>query len=287
MLNPNITINPRYLQVLKHSAGPYMPLDKERGQPIESLDLPCLIRFSQLIREAELNQHEMNGEYSRMQIECPFLRRRFMDLTNMVNATRITQPALVRAQIQIGVAYTVILSFTLILNAFLSAMDPTNIKLQEEALYYAQEAIWISRISGKQLPVGAGFMPAALFSAWVATDDSEVIFSIASTMKQCDGYWAEPHYVQQFKNIKERVREIRDRTLKQLRANGLHGMDVTDFTTSDGLEYGWGLDGVELAGFGAEHQAMPSAHHAVAAGVSSAPEQPPLQFYHWDSTMYS
>lgn len=282
MLNPNINIDGRYLRILKHSIGPYMPLDEEKGQPIESLDLPSLMRIPYFIREPELHRIEMVKEYARMQIECPFVRRRFMDLTNMVKATRITQPALVRAQIQMGVAYTVILSFTLVINSFLSAMEPANVKLQEEALHYSQEAIWITRISGRQLPVGAGFMPAALFSAWVATDDSEVIFSIASTMKQYDSYWAEPHYVKQFKNMKERVRAIRDRNLRELREGGLQGMDVTDFTTSDGLEYNWGLD--SLGTVAMEHGQYQYSFTDTSAASYAPPQPAPVtvEFYHWD-----
>lgn len=234
------------------------------------------MRFPFYIRQPELHRKEMMAEYARMQIECPFIRRRFMDLTNMVKATRKTQPALVRAQIQMGVAYTVILCFTLTINAFSSAMDPTNIKLQEEALYYAQEAIWISRITGSQLPIGAGFMPAALFSAWVATDDSEVLMNIASTMKEYDSYWAEPHYVRQFKNMKEHVRQIRDRKLRELRDDGLNGLDVTDFTTSDGLEYTWGIDASILDGTVAvtSEQSLPPVEYYYSWGHSHLPWPP-------------
>lgn len=238
------------------------------------------MRFPYFIREPEMHRNEMLQEYARMQVECPFVRRRLMDLTNMVKATRKTQPALVRAQIQMGVAYTVMLSFTLVLNAFLSAMDPTNIIFQEEAMHYSQEAIWITRISGRQLPIGAGFMPAALFSAWVATDDSEVIFSIASTMKQYDSYWAEPHYVKQFKTMKERVRDIRDRKLANLRANGLQGIDVTDFTTSDGLEYTWGLDPVMVDSGAAHH-----GHSRAMASGGCGREPVQVDYYNWDPNL--
>ncbi|TQW03759.1 Zn(II)2Cys6 transcription factor [Cordyceps javanica] len=282
ILNPNISIDGRYLQILNTTVGPYRPLDEEKGQPIESLDLPYLMRFPYFIRQPEMHENEMIREYMRMQIECPFVRRRLMDLTNMVKAMRKPKPALVRAQIQMGVAYTMMLSFTLVVNAFLSAMDPTNIKLQEESLYYSQEAIWITRISGRQLPAGAGFMPAALFSAWIATDDSEVMFSIASIMKEFDSYWAEPHYVRQFKTIKERVREIRDRKLQVLRAGGLQGMDVTDFTTSDGLEYTWGLD-APLVDLDSLHNNNPRAVPPPEGG--SLREQAQVDYYNWDPNL--
>ncbi|OAR02251.1 hypothetical protein LLEC1_05767 [Akanthomyces lecanii] len=278
MINPNITIDGRYLHVLKTGVGPYQPLNEEKGQPIESLDLPYLMRFPYLLREPELHHNEMMREYLRMQTECPFVRRRLMDLTNMVKATRKMKAALVRAQIQMGVAYTMQLSFTLVINAFLSAMDPTNIRLQEEALHYSQEAIWITRISGRQLPIGAGFMPAALFSAWVATDDSQVISSIASTMEQYDSYWAEPHYVRQFKTMKERVRQIRDRKLEELRADGLQGMDVTDFTTTDGLAYSWGLDSSAIDWASLHAQSL-------ALEPSCVQEQAQLEYYDWDPNM--
>lgn len=281
MLNPHITIDGRYLQILKTGVGPYESLDEEKGQPIESLDLPYLMRFPYFIREPERHHSEMMREYFRMQIECPFVRRRLMDLTNMAKATRKTKAALVRAQIQMGVAYTIQLSFTLVVNAFLSAMDPTNIRLQEEALQYSQEAIWVTRISGRQLPIGAGFMPAALFSAWVATDDSEVISSIASIMKEYESYWAEPNYVRQFRKIKERVRQIRDRRLEELRAGGLQGMDVTDFTTTDGIAYTWGLDPLTID--------PASLHNGDARSLALEPsrvqEQAQLGYYNWDSNV--
>ncbi|OAA78866.1 Zn(2)-C6 fungal-type DNA-binding domain protein [Akanthomyces lecanii RCEF 1005] len=281
LLNPNITIDGRYLQILKTGVGPYQSLDEEKGQPIESLDLPYLMRFPYLLREPERHRSEMKREYLRMQVECPFVRRRLMDLTNMVKATRKTKAALVRAQIQMGVAYTIQLCFTLVVNAFLSAMDPTNIRLQEEALQYSQEAIWITRISGRQLPIGAGFMPAALFSAWIATDDSQVISSIASTMKEYENYWAEPNYVRQFRAIKERVRQIRDRKLEELRAGGLQGMDVTDFTTTDGLAYTWGLDSLTVD--------PASLHNGDARSLALEPsrvqEQAQVEYHSWDPSV--
>ncbi|KAM3553103.1 hypothetical protein MY1884_005895 [Beauveria asiatica] len=281
IINPNISIDVRYLQVLKTGFGPYQSLDEEKGQPIESLDLPCLMRFPYLVRQPEMYYNEMLREYMRMQTECPFVRRRLMDLTNMAQATDKAKIALVRAQMHMGVAYTMMLSFTLVINAFLSALNPINVKLQQEALYYSQEALWITRISSKQLSTGAGFMPSALFSAWVATDDSEVIFSIASIMKQYDSYWAEPHYVTQFKTMKARIREIRDRKLAELHASGLRGMGVPDYTTSNGLEYTWGLD-LPLMDSTSLNNDEP---WALMSGACCARDEVPVNYYNWDPNL--
>ncbi|OAA57210.1 hypothetical protein ISF_07131 [Cordyceps fumosorosea ARSEF 2679] len=280
IINPNIPqIDLRYLHILNTRLGCYRPLDKEEGQAIESLDLPYLMRFSCFTRQPELHEKEMVREYKRMQIECPFVRRRLMDLTNMAKATRKTNTALVRAQIQMGVAYTMILSFTLMINAFISAMDPTSKRLQEEALLYAREAIWITRILSKQLPVGAGFMPAALFAAWVATDDDEVIEGIESTIKQHKSYWAEPQYVEHFTTLKKRVGIIRNRRLVELRAGGLRGMDVTAFTTANGPEYNpWGRD-APFVDTMSLHNGNP---RMMISGASCVPEPESGALYNWD-----
>ncbi|KAM3467245.1 hypothetical protein MY5147_004882 [Beauveria neobassiana] len=281
IVNPNISIDGRYLQVLKTGLGPYQSLDEEKGQPIESLDLPCLMRFPHFVRQPEIYYNQMFREYMRMQTECPFVRRRLMDLTNMVQATNEVKIALVRAQIQMGVAYTMMLSFTLVINAFLSALNPINIKLQQEALYYSREALWITRISSKQLPTGAGFMPSALFSAWVATDDSEVIISIASIMKKYDSYWAEPQYVAQFETMKERVREIRDRKMAELHASGLRCMSVPDYTTLNGLEYTGGLN-LPLMDSAFLNNDGP---WASMSGACCPRDEVPIDYYEWDPNL--
>ncbi|EGX87849.1 hypothetical protein CCM_09472 [Cordyceps militaris CM01] len=283
ILNPNLSIDVRYLEIVKPSFGPYKPLDKERGQTIESLDLPCLMRFPYFIRQPEMHQNDMIREYMRMQTECPFIRRRVMEYYNLVEAHK-KKPRLnlVRAYMLLSEQYNMMLSSTLIMNSFLLAMDPTNSKLQEDALYYSQEAIWITRNLAGQLAMGAGFMPAALFAAWVATDDSEVIADITSIRDQHDCYWTESHYVEQYTTMKERVREIRDRKLVELDTAGLQCMDMTDFIVSDGFEYGWGLDAplVDL-----EYLQDGNPRGLVAFGTGCPWEQVELDYCNWDPNL--
>lgn len=85
-------------------------------------------------------------------------------------------------------------------------------------------------------------MPATLFAAWTATDDSGVLQGIKTAMVDYKLHWAEWHYVERFREMKHRMRGMRDKKLAELREAGHVGLDVTDFTSADGFLYDWSVN---------------------------------------------
>lgn len=232
-------MHPWYKKQYSLPYGPYKPLDEDVGQPIESIDIPQLMRYPELFRDPELHEAELRKRYNLMLLEAPFLLRRFNLVSNLNKARIPPDPEMVRCETQIRLAYAVLVCYALMANGFLSAINPLEIFLQEEALQLSKEAIWIAAISQCDLPIGAGFMPATLFAAWAATDDPGVLKGIKRTMVDYRLHWAEWHYVLRFRDLKIRMRNIRDERLAELRAKGHVGLDVTDFISVDGLEHDW------------------------------------------------
>lgn len=200
------------------------------------------MRFPALLRDPEQKRAELRKEYDRMLIEVPFLRRRLNTISEANRAASAPRLEIIRAEVQVRLAYAVLLCYALAVNGFLSAMDPLDILLQDEAIQFAKEAIWVAQVSRQDLPIGAGFMPATIFAAWTATDDSGVLEGIKAAMVDYKLHWAEWHYVERFREMKHRMRRIRDKKLAELRAAGHVGLDVTDFTSADGFSYDWSVN---------------------------------------------
>lgn len=241
MINPNIKLNKWYLESYHPSHGPHLPLTEEHGQPLESLDLPAVMNFPRLVREPELHKEEIRRYYDQLLLEGPFSLNRVNLITEMVQSSESPHPDKLRGQVQLETAYALILCYSLILNLFLSAFNPFDTELQQQALYLAREAIYISQKSATHLPIGAGFMPAGLFAAWVATDDVEIIQGIKETLSTYEVYYADAKYVRMFRELKRRAREIRQRSLDDL---AMQGLDHAASGLFDSVDFDWGLGSV-------------------------------------------
>lgn len=200
------------------------------------------MNFPRFVREPERHIDEMKVAYRRLQIECPFSLKRVHMMAELVEMANPPRPDQLRAQVQLETAYSLALCYALILNAFLLAFDPLNIGLYLESLDFAREAINISRSTAPHLPIGAGFMPAALFAAWVATDDVEIIKGIKVTLAQYDAYMTETKYVVMFRNLKRQIRDLKEASLAKIAASELTPDESVLWDTSfDGMNFDWGL----------------------------------------------
>lgn len=202
IINPSLVLDQRCLQSLNYEPGPYLPLDEENGQTIESLDLPFLLRLSRLIRAPEEHYEEIRRSYVRLRTEWPFTRRRYRSLIGISKIEGVDKSGLIQPGAQLGIAYMVILCISLVLNACLGALDPTDATLQDDAVNNGREAVDLSRELLQELSKGAWFTPVALFASWIATDDPEITYNIFSTAKEYTCYWADPAYMMQVKILK-------------------------------------------------------------------------------------
>lgn len=207
--NPLLIIDSRYAQVLQNDAGPYLPLDEENGQAIESIGLHFLLRLPRLLQTPEPSYDEIKTEYSRLKTEWAFTRTRYQYISNIGKIAGVNKNSLRQTRILLGTTHTIVLGIALILGAYLSAMDPADCSLQQDALNNGREVIQMSQELLTQLHNGIGFTPVSLFASWIATDDPEITFSIFQMVREQDCYWADPDYMKHAKILKERVIQIR------------------------------------------------------------------------------
>lgn len=213
IMDPNITLDPWYLEQCTPVHGPYRPLDKEHGQPIESLDVPAVMHFPKFTREPHLHAAEMRTTYTRLKGEAAFSLKRVHMMEGIVAAAEHVKVDQMRALIQLETAYGLLLCYALVLNALLAAMDPFNDVLAAEAMDMARQAIAITESAAGHLPLGTGCTPVPLFAAWLATDDEEVVTGIIKALATVDVHFVDSMYVNHIRDLKKRVRQIRQDTL--------------------------------------------------------------------------
>ncbi|KAJ3486452.1 hypothetical protein NLG97_g6613 [Lecanicillium saksenae] len=208
IINSSLALDRRNLQSLKCDSGPYMPLDEENGQAIESLELPFLLRISYILRSPGKNYDELSQAYARLKTEGPFTRRRYQSLAGISRMAGMNRFGLVQAETRLGIAHTTILGILLVLNACLSAMEPMNTDLRKEAVTIGQEAIQMSHKMLQGPPQCEGFCPIALMASWIATDDPDITYNVFSTAKEHNSYWADPAYMDQAKTLKKQLLQL-------------------------------------------------------------------------------
>lgn len=216
ILNPNIKVDPWYLKEWHPVYGPYRPLDKECGQPIESLDVPSVLNFPKYTREPYAHEAEMKTTYTRLKAEVAFSLKRVHMMEGVVAAAEHVKTEQMRALIQLETAYGLLVCYALVLNALLTAMDPFNGVLEAEGMDMAKQAIAITESAADHLPLGTGCTPITLFGAWLATDDEEIVAGIVRAMTTVEVRYIDWTYVRRIRELKHRVRQIRQETLESM-----------------------------------------------------------------------
>lgn len=224
IINPSLAVDSRCLQDLKYEPDPYLPLYEENGQAIESLDLPFLLRLSQLLRTPEEHHEEIRKSYVRLQTEWPFTRRRYQSLAGISKIAGINRSGLIHPEVQLGIAHTITLGISLVLNANLVAMDPANISLHIDGLEIGREAVDISRKLLQELPKGVWFTPVALFASLIATEDPDIADNFSLTAKEHSCYWTEPASTRPAKTLKKQILRLRAKTLMAHRSGEFLGL---------------------------------------------------------------
>ncbi|KAJ3492172.1 hypothetical protein NLG97_g5464 [Lecanicillium saksenae] len=228
VFDAELVIDGRYAHILNQQVGPYMPLDEENGQPIESLGFPFLLRLRDLLHAPESNHNDIKVAYSRLRTEWPCTRRRYQYMSSMSKLKGMDQSALRQPRAQLGISHLAVLGIALIFGAYLNAMDPTDKTLREDAIHIGNEVVQLSRDLLSQLPDGIGFPPMALFAAWVATDDPDVVFNVVLMTREYDHYWSDPNYMEQATQLKKRILQVRNEVLDRTDELSLTGIEDWD-----------------------------------------------------------
>lgn len=183
------------------------------------MNLSTILSIPTFVSAPEDHLCQIKCTYRQLQLELPLLRGRLRILAETTYSSG-PEPDQLYKLLQLESTCIFLLSYALILNAVLMAVDPQNITLYSESQGLALEAITISQQTAAHLPAGMGFIPYALFAAWVATDNTEIMKGIASTMAMSDVYFADAKYVLMFRALKTRLQALREKTQVALVPSG-------------------------------------------------------------------
>ncbi|CEJ95193.1 hypothetical protein VHEMI10690 [[Torrubiella] hemipterigena] len=235
IINRKITVDQWY--TLRHapSFGPHQPLHEDHNLPIGSLSLATILNIPNLLDEPQCHRAQIQTEYALLQHEYPIILKRLKALTDFPDRAESQQSLLV-VQIQLETAGIYMLSYSLILNAFLATLDPLDNRLHWESIELAREAIRLSRECASHLPVGMGFVPWALLAAWAATSDYSITREIMVTMRQSDVYYADLEYVRMFRALKRRIAKLKGAACESCQCVG-----ESHITCNDTLSFDWGM----------------------------------------------
>ncbi|CEJ95267.1 hypothetical protein VHEMI10756 [[Torrubiella] hemipterigena] len=240
IVNPKIKVSQWYKFRDTPAFGPHQPLHEHHGQPVQSLTLSAILDFPRLLDEPERNQGTILAEYMRLRYEYPVILKRLNALRNAMDSMG-PRRNLVAAQVQLETACIYMLSYTLILNAFLAALDPLNTTLHHESIELASEAIRLSKESGSHLPARMGFVPWALLAAWATASDENVTRTVVRMIQQrdvYDVYYADLAYIRMFRSLQQRILMLRLSTIKSLCC-----AEESSTTRKEKISLNWGRNG--------------------------------------------
>ncbi|KAL7905018.1 hypothetical protein GGI35DRAFT_461632 [Trichoderma velutinum] len=241
IINHGISIDSWYLEQYSPIFGPGRPPDKENSQPIESLTLSTILNMPVFLSAPENHLDWIKSSYERLRLEISFLHQRLHSMTEITDPSSLKLDQL-HEIIKLETSCIFMLAYTLIFSAFLLAFDPQDIPLHRESRELAWDAVVTSSQTATHLPTGIGFIPYALFAAWVATDDLEVVEAIRVTMVQSDSYFADVKYVRMFRALKQKLQSLRKTKLAALSEAGLLPKEHAEQSTPPAVvNFDWGI----------------------------------------------
>ncbi|EHK23102.1 uncharacterized protein TRIVIDRAFT_29730 [Trichoderma virens Gv29-8] len=241
IINNSVSIDSWYLKQHGPIFGPSQPPDQDHDQPIESLTLSTILNMPVFLSTPENHLDWIKSSYERLKIEIRLVHQRLNAMTEINDPSALKLDQL-HEMVKLESSCIFMLAYTLILSAFLLAFDPENIILHRESRELAWDAVFTSSQTAPHLPVGMGFIPYALFAAWLATDDLDVVKAIRATLVQSDVYFADVKYVRMFRALKQRLRSLRK---TKLAASSQIELLLDEHTEQsmppDMVDFGWDL----------------------------------------------
>lgn len=211
IINPAVNLDPWYLSFHNPVYGPHRSLDKDFTQPIQSFDFLVRMDIPKFIREPELYSNEMHAAYQRLLLEKPFIMKYTSATTETVGSEDPHWADNHVRRVQVAGRCISLLCYALILNAFLSALDPLDTTLYTEAVDLAREAVRISNLLASHVPSRcAKLMPAGLYAAWLATNEPDIISGIQDTLAKHEVFFVDANHLRRFDKLKKQIRGIRE-----------------------------------------------------------------------------
>lgn len=219
-ISPDITVHSWYSRRYSKLCHQQDLSGDHNESSIQSLDISSILRYPAILRDPELYGIELRMRYEQALLDGYTLRTQLHSLKDLNKAKKMPSLKREREQSQLRLAYAAVLYYSLIMNAFLSALDSGSQYLPADAIMLATEAIETASVVLKDAPISLGFMPLCLFAASIATTDSKISCDIEVALLAYKDYFVEWHHRQRFLDAKKSIDEIKFRRLAYLREAG-------------------------------------------------------------------
>lgn len=176
--------------LIEHGDGP-----KNTGQPQVGRIMSCLVRLPDFMRYNPEILDEIKQNYAAVQGTSKVMHEKLVEAAAAMKNPSTDLSTLHISRVMIKIlpmrlhafyqrTYAILLAVEILLNGVLRAYNPEDPILEEENQRLTREIIDLSLEGSMWKPIGAGWVPVCLISAWGATMD-------AARKKQIEKVWDE------------------------------------------------------------------------------------------------
>merc|ERR1711939_138659 len=202
IFNPEVQLNPWVKEWVMEQEKPLIEnaeTTKDTGQPQAGRIMSCLVRLPEFMRYNPDTIWELRQNYQAVQATSKVMRERLSEAATAMKSGVPAAPPFKNPRAMIRVApmrihafyqrtFSILLALEIILNGLLRAYSPEDYVLEVENDQLTREIIDLSLEGSIWKPIGAGWVPVCLISAWGATMDPARKTQIE---KVWDESWAE------------------------------------------------------------------------------------------------
>ncbi|KAH6674747.1 hypothetical protein B0J14DRAFT_20899 [Halenospora varia] len=177
-INPRIDLTPffsRLAEVHGIQHGPRQLAGFYDNAPIESIKLRSLARIGVYFRDPELYLPEITSAYQELRDDAAIMRHRLNEWdklteSSLANCTPLQSYPIIKLHTHHQAAYGIVTSLSLLLGGILNVFRPFDLVLAEDLITFSAEILRLAKNAKQYRPVGSGYMPFCLVTAWAATD---------------------------------------------------------------------------------------------------------------------
>lgn len=176
--------------LIEHGDGP-----KNTGQPQVGRIMSCLVRLPDFMRYNPEILDEIKQNYSAVQGTSNAMHEKLLEAASAMKNPSTDLSTLQISRVMVKIlpmrlhafyqrTYAILLAVEILINGILRAYEPEDQKLEEENQRLTRDIIDLSLEGSMWKPIGAGWVPVCLISAWGATMDP-------ARRKQIEKVWDE------------------------------------------------------------------------------------------------
>ncbi|KAH8660908.1 hypothetical protein BGZ60DRAFT_414266 [Tricladium varicosporioides] len=177
-INPRINLTPFFSKLAEVHAiqhGPSQLAGIYDNAPIESIKLRSLARIGVYFRDPELHLPEITSAYQELRADSTVMRHRLSEWDkitklSLANNTPLQSYPIIKLHTHHQAAYGIVISLVLLLGSILNVFYPSDLALAEDLITFSDYVLGLAENAKKYRPVGSGYMPFCLVTAWAATD---------------------------------------------------------------------------------------------------------------------